>query len=393
MTSSFNIDYLPNRSQAKELAQRIVNSPILRKPISLDKPLAIYGGGNLGRLAREYLERVGVPLAFVVDANAANIREDGYWTGVDVFTPEEVDAKRKKETLLAVSVVTARYADIKTNLIAGGWTNIVPFYDVTEAFRDRHPLSNGWFSDPISTYDVSMINAVLEGWNDDISRAHHLQFIAWRLLREEWNFEQAPVTTDNRYFIPEVLSELSDRKSFLDVGAHVGEVAEQYINLVGPDFDKIWAIEPDKNNLKRLKTFKENLPTNVIEKVEIIPAIAGEHVGEQLFFEGLGYASQLSELGAEALEVIALDDLSLAPGFIKMHLEGAELNALKGARNLIASHRPVIAVTTYHNSNGLWALPRWVMDEFPDYKFLMRLHGWCGTGAVLYGLPETKGKN
>ena len=76
-----------------------------------------------------------------------------------------------------------------------------------------------------------------------------------------------------------------------------------------------------------------------------------------------------------------------------MHLEGAELNALKGARNLIASHRPVIAVTTYHNSNGLWALPRWVMDEFPDYKFLMRLHGWCGTGAVLYGLPETKGKN
>ena len=91
------------------------------------------------------------------------------------------------------------------------------------------------------------------------------------------------------------------------------------------------------------------------------------------------------------LRSITLDSLDLAPDFIKLHLEGAELDALRGARETIRRHRPIIAVTTYHNADGIWRTPAWLMDTLEDYRFLMRLHSGCGTGAVVYALPQEQG--
>ena len=53
-----------------------------------------------------------------------------------------------------------------------------------------------------------------------MSRAHHLQLVAWRSLREEWTFEHAqPLPNDTRFVIPEVASVLHDHEILLDAGA------------------------------------------------------------------------------------------------------------------------------------------------------------------------------
>ena len=88
-------------------------------------------------------------------------------------------------------------------MAARGCTDVVPFYDLAESLRGQHPLSNGWFAEPLTAADQRQIQSVYASWDDDVSRAHHLQFMAWRRLREEWTFEDAPISTE-RYFIPEV---------------------------------------------------------------------------------------------------------------------------------------------------------------------------------------------
>ena len=86
----------------------------------------------------------------------------------------------------------------------------------------------------------------------------------------------------------------------------------------------------------------------------------------------------------------ALDALGLNPTFLKLHLEGGELAALKGARQTLLSRRPIVAATVYHNADGIWRTPLWLMETLPDYHFLFRSHGWCGTGAVVYAMPAER---
>lgn len=387
MDTSLRFHSPPSFSAAGDLLLRIADTRAYCSPRAVDRPVALYGAGNLGRMAREYFDRLRIPLVFVIDAKDQKVMSDPFWEGIPVMHPGAIDPKTRKNVLLAICVVTSPYAELARSLSFEGWTDVVPFYDIAEAYRDRHPLSNGWFAAPFSSIDTNNIETVLEAWTDDISRAHHLQFIAWRRLREEWSFAGAPVTTGNRFFIPEVLAVLTDHESFADVGAHTGSVSQRFIETVSGHFREIWAVEPDSVNLSGLRLTFSRLPAAANRRVKIIPAVVGGERGEKRFFQGLGYASQCSDLGQSTLAVETIDDLGLSPSFIKLHLEGAELDALKGARNTIGLHRPIIAATTYHNREGLWELPQWLMGELSGYQFHMRLHSWCGTGSVVYCIP------
>ncbi|MDH5188964.1 MAG: hypothetical protein OEW37_08420 [Rhodospirillaceae bacterium] len=388
MYKSVEFPKLPNAKVAHDFLSRMTGSGAIGSSRKVDRPLAIYGAGNLGRMAREYLDRLGIKLEFVVDANAEKYREDDYWSGIAIVSPDDVLPEMQQSVMLAVCVVTSPYVSLATALKDAGWEDVVPFYDVAEAYRDVHPLSNGWFAKPFSQVNLENISTVLQNWEDDLSRAHHLQFIAWRRLREEWIFNDATVTNDNRFFIPEVTTMLGKNESFADVGAHTGNVTTRFIDETKGQFKKIWDIEPDPDNLLLLTSAISALPSEIADRVEIIPATMGSKPGEEKFFRGIGYASQRSKLGQHMHQIETIDSLGIAPSFIKLHLEGGELDALKGACDTILKSRPIIAATSYHNDQGIWELPMWLMDNLTNYRFYMRVHSWCGTGAVVYALPN-----
>ncbi len=89
-----------------------------------------------------------------------------------------------------------------------------------------HPLSNGWFAPPLTAEDQENTSERFGALGRRISRAHHLQFLAWRRLREEWTFEAAPIADGQRFFIPEVKRLCASDEIFLDAGAHYGSVTE-----------------------------------------------------------------------------------------------------------------------------------------------------------------------
>ena len=367
-----------------------IKNQTLISPRCVTGRLAIYGCGDLCRMALEYFNRIGIEVSFAVDRNAHLYSNDPFWNGIEVINPNEVDSETKNSVLLAVCVVTSPYKPISTELTASGWTDIVPFYDITEAYRDIHPLSNGWFAKPFTDEDVEKIKIVLSGWGDEISRLHYIQFIAWRRLREEWVFESAPVTTSDRFFIPEIISLLGSQEVFVDIGAHYGAVLSKFIDHVNGGFSRIIAIEPDQKNINELNLNINQHYLQYLNQIEILPFSVGKSHEILNFFNGLGYASQLTALSKDKVQVYTVDELCLYPTYIKFHLEGGELDALKGAINTIHQSRPIIAVTSYHNSLGLMELPIWMIQNMPDYMFLMRLHSYCGTGAVIYAIPQER---
>ena len=128
------------------LLDEIADAPADYAPVPADRPLALYGAGNLGRLARDFLKAVGQDFILAVDQNARALSALGDWAGVRLLHPDEVGDGDKSRVRLAVSVVTSAYVPIECMLIDRGYTDVVPFYDLAESFRHLHPLSNGWFA-------------------------------------------------------------------------------------------------------------------------------------------------------------------------------------------------------------------------------------------------------
>jgi FkbM family methyltransferase len=384
-------DSAPDVHQSLRLLTGIAASVHNPAPVSPETPLALYGAGDLGRLARDHLAYLGIPIAAVIDRNAAVIGAEPGWAGIPVLHPDAVDADFKRKALLAVSIATSPFAPLQAALRAAGWARVLPYYDLAESTRGRHPLSNGWIADRFTADDVAAFGTVLEKWADDRSRAHHLQFIAWRRLRQEWTFGDAPVTIGDRFFIPEILSVLTGTERYVDAGSYHGLVGRRFIEECKGGFARLTAIEPDPQSMTALRHTLAALPAEQVAKVAIFDALLDGTPQPRLFHSGLGYASQIATTGETSRTSTTIDALGLDPTILKLHLEGHELPALKGAEKTLAAHRPIIMATVYHNADGLHATAQWMMQALTGYRFLFRLHSWCGTGAVIYAIPGERG--
>tara|TARA_R110002020_G_scaffold116694_4_gene267357 strand:- start:11434 stop:12699 length:1266 start_codon:yes stop_codon:yes gene_type:complete len=384
-----SFERVPDRSQASLLLRQLAAQPCLASPVAPAGPLAIYGAGTFGRMALDFLRDVGMAPALVVDARAEHLRASDGWAGIDLRSPDEVPGNLKAESLLAVSIVTSPVTPILHALQRQGWRHVVPFYDLAESCRLAHPLSNGWFADPLQPADLTGIEDCLDAWDDNLSRAHHLTFLAWRLARQEWRFDGVSVDNANRFFIPEVLAALQEDDLLLDGGAHHGSVSAAFLAATGSG-SRIVAFEPDGASADRYRAWRASLPAEVRSRIELRTVALDANPRRRRFHGGLGFMSQFADTGPTEMLTETIDAAGLSPGFIKLHLEGGELDALRGGLATISKSRPVIAATVYHNADGLWRTACWVRENLKDYRLLMRTHSWCGTGAVIYALPRER---
>jgi FkbM family methyltransferase len=378
------------RAQARAALRRIAEIEPAGGPRPVDKPLVLFGAGNLGRLAAACLRKLDVAITAVVDSNAAAHRESVFWRETSVLEERHVGEALRRSAMLAVCVAASPYEPIRRALQDRGWLDVVPIYDVTEAYRDRLPLANGWFTRGLSAPETAAIGDVLDDLEDDTSRGHHLQFAAWHHARHEWLFPDAPVSLDERYFPPEVRRLLRVDERFADIGAHAGEVTARFVAVARGRFERAWALEPDSVNRMAAESVFDNLSAEDRGRIALLPVAVGSGRGSKRFAEGYGYASQFFDRGTSVREVVPIDDLGLAPTFVKVHLEGWELDALRGATRTLEQHRPIVAATIYHDRRGLWETVRWAMDTLKDYRFFVRQHAYLGTGVVLYAIPRER---
>ncbi len=383
-----------DRTRGVSLLDALLQSTVAAPLVLEADCVVLHGAGAMGDLARSVLARLGIEVAWMMDRAA----RPGQTMAPDlkVYRPDDpAIADSTSKAIVLVTTVSAPFEAVREELHAVGWQQAYPFYDFANQFADRHPLNNGWFAPALTDSDQTAISRVFAALADDVSRAHYLQFLAWRLRREDWIFDDAPVIPQTRFFIPEIRPYLaSTEHRFVDAGAYDGRVLKQLLSITGERTGQTSVFEPDPDNLVLLHRYLETVPADIRARITVFPFALHAQTGRQPFAAGYGLMSRmLSETGTgidtEPVETKRLDDLDLPVSFAKFHLEGAEHAALEGAERTIQRHRPLIAATVYHNTDGLFRTLSHLMESPADYSVCFRLHSWCGTGATVYAIPRS----
>ena len=210
------------------------------------------------------------------------------------------------------------------------------------------------------------------------------------------NREYEKIYKANQYFAIPQFSYRRVDDILVDCGAYVGDTIERYLfNRFGA-FHKIYAFEPGKKQMEAMQYRMERLKREwalADDQIVLVPYAVGEK-SEQLKINIMNNLSSCNFLlepsTEESMEVssISLDEFFETkmekPTFIKVDVEGFELELLKGAKNLIEKEKPLLALSVYHKAEDLWEIFEYVKGLREDYRFDLLHHSAYGVETILY---------
>jgi FkbM family methyltransferase len=152
------------------------------------------------------------------------------------------------------------------------------------------------------------------------------------------------------------------------------------------------ALEPDPVNFARLSKCVSELPDAVKSKIQCKMVCVGARKGTIRFQDCAGETSQASNEGRIEVQCETLDELleDCHPTFIKMDIEGAEPDALSGAKKFLERSEVIWAVCVYHKPEHLWQLPEFMADHSQEYRFFLRKYSGEIWETVCYAVPEKR---
>ena len=173
------------------------------------------------------------------------------------------------------------------------------------------------------------------------------------------------------YYHPDVFP-ARDNEVFVDVGAYTGDSVVNFIMEYGLTYKRIYCYEILDEVFHKMEENLKDVPN-----LELRNKAVGAESGVLYIDQGAHNSSnQLTNTGQTVIEVVCLDDdIEEAVTFIKMDIEGAEQDALRGSERQIRENHPHLAISTYHGYEDIIAVPRYIDMISPGYRFYMRHHG------------------
>lgn len=187
---------------------------------------------------------------------------------------------------------------------------------------------------------------------------------------------------DNQYFDDFV--KFSDKNEvFVDCGGYDGDTTLKFIRL-NQDYKKIYYFEP------ALFEYEKSI-TNLANYSNIIffnKAVSRTNSVVK-FNNMLKSSNKIDDEGDFLIDAVKLDDVLPEPvSYIKMDIEGAEYDALIGAKETILKSRPKLAVCVYHDQSHFWKIPKLVLSFSNEYNVYLRHYTEGILETVMYFLPK-----
>lgn len=159
---------------------------------------------------------------------------------------------------------------------------------------------------------------------------------------------------------------------WINCGSCYGDTISNFL-YHGYSFKKIFSIEGDNKYFSQLIKNLDNLPEEFKNKIKLFNLYIGEN-GSKYSFDNLFKFTPIS--------------------LINMDIEGFEMRALEGAREIIGKYRPVLAICTYHKSQDLYDIPKFIESVTEGYRFFIRKYTtWGGNSFnefLYYCVPEER---
>jgi FkbM family methyltransferase len=195
------------------------------------------------------------------------------------------------------------------------------------------------------------------------------------------------VVTEDDLYAPSGLFEFTGNETYVDGGSYDGDTVRSFISRVHGHFDAVYAFEPDP------ATF-EKLTNNFRGEPRVHPIHAGlhSHVGQLRFRDDASRGAIFTSDGQIEMPVTTIDEVlgDQRITYVKMNIEGAEIDALNGGRNAIGTWLPKLAVSVYHRASDLWRIPELVSQMSPSYDLYLRQHDGGIIETVLYAIPRSR---
>ena len=160
----------------------------------------------------------------------------------------------------------------------------------------------------------------------------------------------------------------------MDVGAHVGTFGDDALRRGAA---RVIMVEPDPLNLECIR---RNFDKDISDgRVVVIPEGAWSQDGSLDFFVGVANSGTgslvIKEEGSRKIQVPVrrIDSMLARAGidrvdFLKMDIEGAEREALKGATGLLKKWKPRLFLDAYHLPDDDVVLPRVIKSANAGYQ-------------------------
>lgn len=346
----------------------------------------VFGAGIVGRSVLASLAKNGVNVKYVIDNNS---QLWGKKIGSAKIISLEVARKlHRSDQIIVASVIYER--EIVEQLKRYKFTKILPMsylnylYPNIFDFRDYQAKYTSLFQ----TNAKAKIKQLYSYLKEPESKRILNKIIGYR-LKNYCSVKMDEITTTKPQYFDQDVIKLSRNEVFVDGGAYDGDTIGVIVKKKSWENWKIIAFEPDYKNFASLKKF---VTKSRKKRTEIVRSGLWKQT-DQLSFFGLGTpesgigdekkfdswsgtikkTSKIAKV--EKLSVVSIDEYfwdKEVPTYIKMDIEGAEKEALMGAKKIIKKYKPKLAICIYHKPSDLWEIPLLIKKLNPDYQLYIR---------------------
>lgn len=208
-------------------------------------------------------------------------------------------------------------------------------------------------------------------------------------FRYEQIFILSKYITDSintQYFDTSILPPPRKDEIFIDAGCCDCATTNEFIKWSHNSYKKIIAFEPNPKQYD----ICHKLSRKIIDFTVYPYGLWNDSVDmgfiDDTTNSGGGKISLDSINNSVRISTVKLDDIidGDKATFIKMDVEGSELNALKGASHTIGKYRPKLAISLYHKPEDVWEIPRFILSLNEEYKLYIRHYLHDEPETVLY---------
>ncbi len=173
---------------------------------------------------------------------------------------------------------------------------------------------------------------------------------------------------------------INTNETYVDLGAYDGDTIEEFLKLTNKQFQRIYALEPDRRSFTKLRRRLYYISANLLVAKN---AAAWSSNTKLMFYNKAGRSSSFTDNISEhtkgrgyETEAVSVDSLlSGKPAtLIKYDVEGSEREALLGSEQTIKMYKPRLIVSLYHRVEDLIELPLLIHELNPNYKMFLRHH-------------------
>ncbi|MEG1762065.1 MAG: FkbM family methyltransferase [Bacteroidales bacterium] len=349
-------------------------------------PIIIYGAGNNGKKLLQYFQNAHREVLFFLDKTPKNsIDNKAVFSLLEI---PEID-RSKVDVYISIFNRDVDVSVIQQDLLALHFVNVYSMMELVqqEAAFANHSLDSYWLTSPVffETHKKQFEQAQNLFTDPESISIFQRTFQARLLAKAELLPKPRPI--EEQYFSEDI--PLKNVHSFVDAGAFDGDTLPFLLKKY-PALHTYLGFEPDQKNFDALsKQIKLNYAKQ-INNISIYPCGLWSKTEILKFSDNNGEASAIGESSEGiSIQCLALDQVvfNTQIDYIKMDIEGAELQALYGAEQTIRTHQPNLAICVYHQPEHLYTIPLLLNSWHLGYTFYLRQYGFYGFDLVLYAIP------